>query len=523
MRTPIIPAALVAAIALGTLTACIPDPDPLAQEIATFPSLDTDAVASLSGSAQAIADRFVMEAVGMPDEPFPLAAAPELTGGPGFAVSTTVADAAESLAFTTIFGMLVDKLGDARTTDERLEGASEEGDNRTFSFSVENGRLVGTTSQSVAGGGDGLSANAAVTTKFDVAACPAADGSVSATVSFQSRGSAAKSGGDVAGEQWGAFDFAMTATGMVGDDAQLAYVDLGSTAEVTSGLGATKGDESARGGMNFASAWEYRLSYSGGEPGDLDTKGLPRITRSSQAVGALDQANLLKATAQYTYSMATTVFLVAQEHWRSGACVRMGIAADADIPTVEKDSSTSVTVSPVAKSDSAPTGGTIVAERQEGAGTITPTDAQPSPGEYTYRAPNTDDTTIVVFTATSKRGVGILPQKFQTSVPGWVIDENINGIRTYGLKCGSLSGEWEIASSGGGWYQASTIADIDFEAGSGEYSISGVADGYGFSGGGLVTVETLPDGTIMVHFLPGEANYLGNGDFVVKEAPDICS
>lgn len=526
MRTPIIPAALVAALALGTLTACVPAPDPLALEIAEFASLDADGLAALSGEAEGLANELVMEAAGLPDETFPIVAPPDLDGGPGFAVGDEMLSIINGEAFSLVTRMVLEKLADARTTDERLEGGTEPGahPNLSYSYSVENGHLVGSTSIKKSGTSDsGLVGDSSLTTAVDLTACPAADGSVSMKIDFQTKAGVAKSVGSTDAELWGALDFSVTATAHVGDDAQLTSVELSSIAEITEGGALAEDGDAQRGGINFASRWAYTLPYTNGEPTQLDPKGLPTITRSSSAVSPESQTKLLRATAGITYSIATAVLLNAQEHWRSGACVQMGIAADSDIPTVEKDSTTAVTVSPIAKSDRKPTGGTIVAERDSGAGTIDPTDAQPSPGEYRYHAPDADDTTVITFTSTSKRGIGILPQKFQTSIPGWEIRETINGISTYALKCGSLSGEWNVVSSGEGWYIAETVADVDTKAGTGTYSIAGEAEGFAFTGGGKVTLETLPDGTLMMRFLPGETNYFGNGDFVVREAPDICS
>ncbi|UDF12401.1 hypothetical protein LH407_09540 [Antiquaquibacter oligotrophicus] len=524
MKTSIIPTALAVAITASTLTACV-TPDPLASEIATYAALDSDGMAQLSGRAAALADELVMTAAGHPDVPFALVSRPDLEGGPGFSAADSIASITEGFAHKTISRMLVEKLGDARTTDEPLAGASTDGSNPSFSFRVDNGHLVGSTQQSTTAASNGLTASAEVGTTMDVTACPAADGSVTATVSFRTKGSAAKSTAELSGEQWGALDFSMTATGRVGDDANLLSLDIASTAEITSGMGATTAGGTARDGINFASSWTYTLPYEKGEPGKISPNALPTITRASQSVGVSEKLQLLKSTAGMTYSLATTVFQSAQEHWRSGACVQMGIAADADLPTVEKGSSTGVTVTPIAKADNKPTGGTMTAERQEGAGTIDPTDARPTPTEYRYAAPDADadDTTLVLFTATSKRGIGLLTQKFQTTIPGWVIHETINGIETYAMKCGTLSGEWYVTSSGAGWYQATSWAQVDAETATGSYGISGFANGFPFSGGGAITLETLDDGSLVMHFLPGETGYVGNGVFPVREDPEICN
>ena len=519
MRTPIV-LTLSTALIVGILTGCTPT-DPLAAEIATFTALDADGVSALSGEAQQLADELLMDAAGRPGEPFPISQ-PEALGGPGLSAATVIPDLTESVAFTTISRILIEKLGDARTTDEPIEGALPEGGALSYSYTVRDGRMVGTTTQAQTLSSGAVSGEARIVTQFDVAACPAADGTITANIGYQTKATFTGSDGQDTGERWGALDFSLSATGKVGDDAMLTTVDLNSSAEITGG-GALNGGSGGREGINFASSWSYQLAYTGGEPGKLDPRGLPTITRASSAVGLAAKAQLLRSTAGLTYSMATNVFLIAQEHWRSGACVRLGLAADADLPTVEKSSTTSLTLTPIAKVDNQPTGGTITAVRDSGAGTIDSTDPRPAPAEYRYVAPNVDDTTLVTFTATSRRGIGMLTQKFQTTIPGWVIHETINGIETYGQKCESLSGEWFISSSGGGWYQASTTAQIDAVAGTGSYGISGVADGYGFSGGGLVTLETLPDGTLMMHFLPGEANYLGNGDFVVREDDEICN
>ncbi|PZQ88334.1 MAG: hypothetical protein DI534_12855 [Leifsonia xyli] len=544
-------ATVLALLASLGLTSCAPA-DPLEAEIRGFSDLDEDGRRALADRAQADIDRVVSEAAGLdlllgteldtataavprPEVPAPAADPDAPTPTRGASSGGNRERGLDSLAFSNgdrmLLSMLTNGFGasarDGGNASSEKEFPIDEEDptaKRPMSFTVTDGRLVGSAdSRAEHITESGVKLGAELGLQVDAVGCPAADGSVQAKVTFTSKVDIAAEKADLSAGGWGSFAWSATINGTVGDDAHLRNYEVSTTAEVTNGFRAASSEVNGRVGYHLASSWNYRGEASGGTSNRILPGTTPRIEASSAIADASMRNSFVATHARISNLLVLRVLDTAEFQWRSGACVRLGIAADADLPVVEKGSVVDLTVSPVAKGDNAPTGGTVSAERLDGAGTLEPMDAQAAPSTHRYRTPETDDTTRVEFTSTSKRGIGLLEQVFRTRIPAYEIDATINGIRTQGINCWGLAGEWTITSASfAGDYVATTVADVDPETLEGEYSIEGTVDVFPFTGGGLVEIERMPDGRMVMHLKPGETGYVGNGDFEIVES-DRCN
>ncbi len=550
----------IAIMIAASIAGCAPS-NPLDAEIARYADLDAAGLEALAADGQSTIDELIVTAAGIdalldvdaaeaarlvpralgPDagDLAPAASGGGITGAAVRATarpSTTIVGAAYSNARKAMTRLIIDGFGtsvrDGGTTDSTVGMPGYDGDDDEEPaaipetgerFTVTDGHLVGN-----------VDATASITTEqgatlastlgvaLEMTGCPAADGSITATARFDSRLEASGATATAEASLWGQYAWTAELTGIVGDDAHLQSASVRSTSELRNGVAAQTDDDRVRGGVFLASSWSHRVELAAGLVTTVDG-GSPVIESASSLTSMGERGDFAKAHAELTHSLLIEIVNAAEFHWRSGVCVDMGVAADSDLPNVEQGAIVDLTVTPVAKADRMPTGGTIVAERLEGAGVIDPVVSQPAPSTHRYRTPEQDDRTIVQFTSTSNRGIGLLEQEFRTTRPAYVIEATINEVRTYAAKCFELAGRWEIQSTGVGWdYAASTTAFIEEDTLTGTYSISGTADVFPFLGGGEASIELLPDGTRIMHLLPGETGFIGNGDFVITENWDLC-
>lgn len=256
-----------------------------------------------------------------------------------------------------------------------------------------------------------------------------------------------------------------------------------------------------------SSEFEYEASYSarpqteGASVFDFTTKSVT-FTRDAQgghSVSDLSVAGFWDAKfadeAQRTAdSLATWVAdstqKAAQKGWEDGRCIDLQGSYSAGPKGLKPKSTVSATLTPIAKSDGAPAGGTVTAMLTAGTKAIEPPGSKvKAPAEFTYTASDKkDDSGTVRFESRSKRGVGILEVTFDTKAPA----------------------AYDFAGGGGDWVASGSTCDIGkpFEisgmgltlhAGGGypdgSYTLDGTAGGATWNGSGTYTMTLADDGT----------------------------
>ena len=226
------------------------------------------------------------------------------------------------------------------------------------------------------------------------------------------------------------------------------------------------------------------LSTSKGEMGTKVNK------RSGQAVDASLQA--AKAIADMAKMAAMQALEGAKKGWESGRCVDLQVTSSpGKRKGVKPGTPFEIEAKPRAKSDGAPTGGSVSATLTGGA-SLQPSGKVRADAKYRYKAPEEKDKAAsIAFEARSKRGVGRASAEFDTKPPP----------------------AYRAAGGGGEFYGTGTICDLEkpftisgsgvtikfspSSASGGSYSYSGNMSGFAVWGGTSYTVSADENGGSM--------------------------
>ena len=226
------------------------------------------------------------------------------------------------------------------------------------------------------------------------------------------------------------------------------------------------------------------LSTSKGEMGTKVNK------RSGQAGDASMQA--AKAIADMAKMAAMQALEGAKKGWESGRCVDLQVTSSpGKRKGVKPGTSFEIEAKPRAKSDGAPTGGSVTATLTGGS-SLQPSGKVRADAKYSYKAPEEKDKAAsIAFEARSKRGVGRASAEFDTKPPP----------------------AYRAAGGGGEFYGTGTICDLEkpftisgsgvtiqfspSSANGGSYSYSGNMSGFAVWGGTSYTVSADENGGSM--------------------------
>ena len=226
------------------------------------------------------------------------------------------------------------------------------------------------------------------------------------------------------------------------------------------------------------------LSTSKGEMGTKVNK------RSGQAGDASLQA--AKAIADMAKMAAMQALEGAKKGWESGRCVDLQVTSSpGKRKGVKPGTSFEIEAKPRAKSDGAPTGGSVTATLTGGS-SLQPSGKVRADAKYSYKAPEEKDKAAsIAFEARSKRGVGRASAEFDTKPPP----------------------AYRAAGGGGEFYGTGTICDLEkpftisgsgvtikfspASASGGSYSYSGNMSGFAVWGGTSYTVSADENGGSM--------------------------
>lgn len=226
------------------------------------------------------------------------------------------------------------------------------------------------------------------------------------------------------------------------------------------------------------------LSTSKGEMGTKVNK------RSGKAGDASMQA--AKAIADMAKMAAMQALEGAKKGWESGSCVDLQVTSSpGKRKGVKPGTPFEIEAKPRAKSDGAPTGGSVSATLTGGA-SLQPSGKVRADAKYSYKAPEEKDKAAsIAFEARSKRGVGRASAEFDTKPPP----------------------AYRAAGGGGEFYGTGTICDLEqpftisgsgvtikfspSSASGGSYSYSGNMSGFAVWGGTSYTVSADENGGSM--------------------------
>lgn len=190
--------------------------------------------------------------------------------------------------------------------------------------------------------------------------------------------------------------------------------------------------------------------------------------------------------------------------WESGHCVKLDVTSDpGKRKGIRPNTAFDIEARPRAKSDGAPTRGTVTATLSGGSSLQPGSGKMPADAKYQYAGPDRkDQTASIVFEARSKRGVGKATLEFDTKKGGYHIVGGQNDFKADAILC-SIEGPFDIPSSagivmhmlpsgdrGGSWKQTGTAAGVSWSGG-GNYTLALDADGNGtLSASGTSTIKT---------------------------------
>lgn len=141
------------------------------------------------------------------------------------------------------------------------------------------------------------------------------------------------------------------------------------------------------------------------------------IFRPEEITRVLD---VLKATFRLQHIAAEVLLrgIVSKPYWESGHCVTLEATSNPAKRTgIEPNTTFDIEARPRAKSDGAPTGGTVTATLSGGASLQPGSGKVPADAKYQYFGPaKENETASIAFEARSKRGVGRATLEFDTKV-----------------------------------------------------------------------------------------------------------
>ncbi len=306
-----------------------------------------------------------------------------------------------------------------------------------------------------------------MSTTFDVGTCPDPNGAFEAKATVD----VSVSKGSVG--QRTTVD--VTVTGTVGEDAQIAALEIGYRAQA---------------GRSSGGRGEF-IDLSG--TASLGAATPVTVNRSGGTVSPGLRAEAADTGATYGALLGVQMYMAAEAAWKSGRCVRLAYTASPGPAGLEPGSTSSIVASPKSRVDGTPTRGTVTAALSSGGARVAPTSAVPADATFTYTAPDTPGAGgTVTLESRSRRGIGTAEVVLSTG--GTYVASGSSGGLTFSGTVASLSAPFTIeiafpgADSGAFSFQPTDDA-------SGAVSIEARGSGAVVTGGGTYTVTDNPDGT----------------------------
>ena len=267
---------------------------------------------------------------------------------------------------------------------------------------------------------------------LDVQACPDADGRLAGEVSLSAATAAPGFTGD--------YDQSVAFTARVNDDARISAFAV----EVSGAL-SNRGDAGTGSYIEGAGRYESVGDVSGG---DFEVEGEWDVVRQSQHVTSAQAADFEAAQRNSGNDSAHLVLGLVEEFLRGGSCLTVAVTPGPEAltrPSQQLEQSITAT----SRIDSAEIEGMAEAALTEGGTKVEPESfPKPTPAVVTYTGPeDRDGTGTVLYTVTSKRGIGLLEVDYAVA-EGWVVDVEENGVTYSGVKCDGMAGEWILHREG---------------------------------------------------------------------------
>ncbi len=440
-RALLVPAASLAA-ALG-LSACVPPGASAESPFAEFASADDDRQVELLLAAEDAVAAVIADG-------------PDAAG----ALGATRVDTRQ-LVFRDI-GSITQALGEILHEGQlvdQFEGQVGWSDGRHVAWrSDDAGSVSGSFEYDGAGSSSGST--------FSLSVCPDATGTFSGRATLD---------GEAGGVSW---DLELGFSGKVGDDAfaDEMVVEAGGTLDA--------------GGITQDAT--TTVSFGFGERGTFGVNG-------DGSAGAGDNS-WDQAVDDLSSKAALRFARLIEENWHSGRCV--GLTAAPAPASVAPGGEVDFAVQPFSKVDGADIEeGSVEGAVVAGEGSVSPEGEQMVGTPFTYAAPDEPGTATVQFMSISRRGVGLVEVPVEIS-SGWFFEATYADISSSALKCGGLTGSWEIGSTGPRAYQASTTWTFDASLRATAVT-SGTAGGYPFSGPKEVWVVESGPGQYELHWSDG--------------------
>ncbi|QEO08865.1 hypothetical protein [Protaetiibacter larvae] len=431
----------------------IPD---AADQITALTHRNDELVASATSDAQ-------------PPEDAPTAAAASATIEPAFA--RTPGNAAAD-APASAFGAYLGLLQLPAVAREGLEGAANgepEADASTTETAeggelamqlhsrYADGRLNAESSSRMTAASGDASLLVSWDTKIELLACPASDGTLSGSLTFDVQTSVT-SGGVVRGAS---LDVLVSLAAQVDDDAHVTSITLGMEGALRESTTGSEGSTSAYldGGGTFTSR-----SFAPGE--DFRYTGDGGIRRASQHATSAQKELFIAALTDAAVGLGAIVLDDVERFFRGGSCIDVLVTPG---PDAYQDAGQSLEQEITGRStvDGEEVEGRASAELQDGGASVSPSaELAPTPARVRYTGPSeSDGTGSVHYRLVSRRGIGLLDLDYALA-DAWVLDQSWDGVRYTATKCGGLDGEWTVTRKGtpsgnGGSLSGTITFDLD--------------------------------------------------------------
>lgn len=238
--------------------------------------------------------------------------------------------------------------------------------------------------------------------------------------------------------------------------------------------------------QKVGSTYSYYVEYSDNSTGDgIIAYGVDAEGRTSVGNGWWASAGGVKnAFANGSFFSAWisgSLERAAQKGWESGRCIQLNVSYSDGPGGLDPNDKVTMTVSPIAKSDGAPAGGTVTAKLTAGTKSVSPEGQKvKADATFTYTAPGERDKDGTVhLEARSKRGVGILDVTLDTKAKAYTISGGGGDLSFSGQTC-DIGKPFSISGQG------ITIGFTPSSTAAGSYTFTGFAGGT-WSGGGSYT------------------------------------
>lgn len=268
------------------------------------------------------------------------------------------------------------------------------------------------------------------------------------------------------------------------DDAHLID-DGGSTAEMTMTAGGNQGDRSQ--------SFEARMGYGRGATGAHEDYSNER----GFSIFHMDEVRHAASLAEQSFLYQNLVAEVMLRGigtgggpWESGRCVELKVASDpGKRKGIRPNTAFDIEAMPRARSDGAPTGGTVTATLDGGESLQPASGKVPADATYGYAGPaQKKEKASIAFEARSKRGVGRATLDFDTGGGAYRIKGGQNDFFANVVVC-PLAGPFDIKSTAG------IVMHMSGGEDGGSWTMSGKAAGATWSGGGSYTLKLGEDGS----------------------------